>query len=48
VPAHRLRAYQPARPVNLAKMARKRAQQTRIAFRKPALRSVHLCCFAIW
>ena len=27
VPAHRLRAYQPARPVNLAKMARKHAQQ---------------------
>jgi NAD(P)-dependent dehydrogenase (short-subunit alcohol dehydrogenase family) len=27
VPAHCLRAYQPARPVKLAKMARKRAQQ---------------------
>jgi hypothetical protein len=27
VPAHRLRAYQPASPVNLAKMARQRAQQ---------------------
>ena len=27
VPAHRLRAYQPAHPVKLAKMARKRAQR---------------------
>jgi len=27
VPAHRLRAYQPAHPVKLSKMARKRAQQ---------------------
>jgi len=27
VPAHRLRAYQHAHPVKLAKMARKRAQQ---------------------
>jgi len=26
VPVHHLRAYQPARPVNLAKMARKCAQ----------------------